>query len=71
MHLAYHHFPSDYLETYTDKIRAVSAQDVFDMANKYLTGGHLSISVVGDTSAFDVDFSTFGPVVKPDISIPE
>ncbi len=40
--------PDDYLETYRDKISAVTLEDVQRVANKYITPDKLAIVIVGD-----------------------
>lgn len=46
----YNELPNDYLDTYVQKITAVTAKDVSDMAAKYLKTDKMTIVVVGDKS---------------------
>ena len=71
MSLDYFGYPPDYLDTYTDKIAAVTADDVLEAARKYLKPGSFKIVVVGDEKDFDEPLSKFGSVEKLDIRIPE
>ncbi len=49
--LEYDGFPLDYYDTYCDKIRAVTKQDVLRVAKKYIKPNEMSIMVVGDIEA--------------------
>ena len=49
----YNELPKDYLDTYVQKISAVTAQDVSDMVKKYLVDDKMTIVVVGDRSKID------------------
>jgi len=49
--LEYDGFPLDYYDTYCDKIRAVTAQDVMRVAKKYIQPDQMTIMVVGDIEA--------------------
>jgi predicted Zn-dependent peptidase len=69
--LAYFGYPPDYLETYTSKIAAVTSDEVWDAARKYLRPDDLRIVVVGDEKTFDGPLSKFGPVQSLDTRIPE
>ncbi len=71
MSLEYFGFPKDYLETYTQKISAVTIADVQAAAKKYLRPSEMTLVVVGNQKDFDVPLSTFGKVVPADISIKE
>ena len=44
--------PADYNQTYTDKVRATSLEQVQATARKYFTTGDLDIVLVGNVSAF-------------------
>lgn len=46
--LEYDGFPLDYYDTYCDKIRAVTKEDVLRVARTYIKPGEMSIMVVGD-----------------------
>lgn len=49
--LEYDDFPLDYYDTYCDKIRAVTPQDVMRVAKKYIRPKQMTIMVVGDIEA--------------------
>ena len=40
--------PEDYLQTYRDKVNAVTLEEVEQMAKKYITPNKIAIVVVGD-----------------------
>ena len=44
----YQELPRDYIDTYVQKLTAVTPQDVSDMAAKYLKQDKMTIVVVGD-----------------------
>jgi zinc protease len=44
----YNELPKDYLDTYVQKLTAVTPKDVSDMAAKYLKTDKMTIVVVGD-----------------------
>jgi predicted Zn-dependent peptidase len=60
MRLEYDGYPSDYLDTYTEKIGAVTREDLRRVAQKYLHPEQSIIMVVGDLSLFSKPISTFG-----------
>lgn len=55
-------YAEDYWDSYLDKLRAVSAEDVKAMSAKYFHPDRLVILVVGDESKFDKPLSTLGEV---------
>jgi len=67
----YYGYPEDYLETYTDNVRAVSKADVQDVAKRRLDPDEFAIVAVGKTAEWDGDLTSYGPVEELDISIPE
>lgn len=69
MSYAYYGLPSDFLETYREKIEQVSAADVARVAKKYIRPDELAILVVGNAADFDAPLSTFGEVQEIDIAI--
>ncbi|MCC7531206.1 MAG: insulinase family protein [Candidatus Melainabacteria bacterium] len=60
--------PRDYLETYTDKIMAVTRDDVRNAARKHIDLGHIAIAVVGDAKTIKPELQIFGPVDVYDVS---
>jgi zinc protease len=60
--------PADTLETYPEKIRALTTEQVAAAARKYIRPGALSIVIVGDASKFlaGLEKLDLGPVVKLD-----
>lgn len=70
MRLDYFDYPQDYLETYRQKIAAVTVADVQRVAGKYLRPDQLQIVLVGDTSVFEDAFDGFGlPIERVDLSL--
>jgi predicted Zn-dependent peptidase len=57
-----HDLPQDYLETYRDKVRALTPGDLLDTARKYLDSANLQIVVVGDRSQIEEQASLFAGV---------
>ncbi len=55
-------YPPDYLETYTERIRAVTADEILDAARKYVHPDGMTYVFVGDRAHFDGDLTQFGPV---------
>ena len=60
--------PSDYWDTYPDKIMAVTAEDVQRVARKYLDPETMQIVAVGDASKLQSVLETYGPVEVYDSS---
>jgi len=60
MNLEYFGFPPDYLDTYTQHIAQVSAEDLRRMGQTYLHPETSTILVLGDLSTFDKPVSTLG-----------
>ena len=71
MMLAYRGFAPDFLETYTDNIAKVTAEDVQAVAQKYLHPDALTIVAVGNQDNFDQPLSEFGEVNEIKIKQPE
>jgi len=67
--LEYYGYPKDYLDTYIDKIRAVTKDDVRRVARKYIHPDQMIIVVVGDKARFDKPLDDLGPVHK--IALPK
>lgn len=70
MMLGYRGFAPGYLETYTDNIAKVAAEDVLNVAKKYLHPDGMVIVAVGNQDNFDRPLSEFGEVTEIDISVP-
>ncbi|MBI4051165.1 MAG: insulinase family protein [Elusimicrobia bacterium] len=60
--LEYYGYPSDYLETYVDRIKAVGKEAVLRSARKWLKPESMLIVVVGDPKKFDQPLTVFGPL---------
>jgi zinc protease len=54
--------PADYLETYRDKIRAITSADLMAIARKYLDSPNMQIAVVGDRAQIEDQAALFGNV---------
>ena len=55
-------YPDNYYATYTQKVQAVTIEDVKKMANKYLMPENAYINVVGKASEVAEKLEQFGPV---------
>ena len=69
--LAYRAYAPDFLETYTDNIAKVTAEDVQAVAQKYLHPDELTIVTVGNKDSFDRPLDEFGKVNEIEIEQPE
>lgn len=58
--LEYYGYPLDYLDTYCDKIMAVTKEDVQRAAKEYIHPGQMVIVVVGDKSRFGKPLDDIG-----------
>ena len=56
--------PEDYWDTYTEKIMAVTAEDVQRVAKKYVPYDNVQIIAVGDGAKIGELLKKFGPVVE-------
>lgn len=70
MMLAYRGFAPDFLETYTDNIAKITAEDVQAVAQKYLHPDALTIVTVGNKANFDRSLDEFGEVNEIEIKQP-
>ena len=70
MMLAYRGFSPDFLETFTDNIAKVTAEDVQAVAQKYLHPDALTIVTVGNKENFDRPLNEFGAVNEIEIARP-
>jgi len=60
--VALNELPDDYLETYRDKVRALTPADLQATAQKYLDSANMQIVVVGDRSKIEAQAALFGEV---------
>jgi zinc protease len=56
--------PADYLTTYRDKIKAVTAADVQRVAQKYIQTDRFAVVVVGDADKLRTDLQPLGELVE-------
>lgn len=66
----FYHYPLDFLERYRGEIEKVTADQVQQVAKKYLQKDKLAVLVVGNDTEFDKPLSSLGSVTKVDITIP-
>jgi zinc protease len=64
--VALNELPDDYLETYRQKVRALTPQDLFATARKYLDSANMQIVVVGDRTQIEEQAALFGEVESYD-----
>lgn len=64
VHLLYDYrgYADDYLKTFADKIQAVTAEQVLDVAKKYINPAEFKIYVVGQSKDFDAPLDSLGKV---------
>jgi zinc protease len=60
--VALNELPDDYLETYRQKVRALTPQDLLVTARKYLDSANMQIVVVGDRAQIEEQAALFGEV---------
>ena len=60
--VALNELPDDYLETYRQKVRALTPQDLLATARKYLDSANMQIVVVGDRAQIEEQAALFGDV---------
>ncbi len=58
--------PSDYWDTYPERIAAVTAEDVLRTAKKYINPGNAQIVAVGDAAKIKAIMEKYGPVTVYD-----
>lgn len=63
-------YPLDFLENFQKQIEKVTQADVARVAAKYLHRDQMAVLVVGNSSEFDNQPASLGPVNKLDITIP-
>ncbi len=71
MMLAFRGYAPDFLETFTDNIAKVTAEDVRNVARKYLHPDALTVVTVGNKEHFDRPLSEFGEVNEIELAQPE
>ena len=54
--------PVDYLETYRDKVRALTSADLLAAARKYFDSANMQIVVVGDRAQIETQAALFGEI---------
>ncbi len=57
-----HELPEDYLETYRQRVRAITAADVLDAARKWMDSANALVVVVGDKAQVAPQAALFGEV---------
>lgn len=57
-----HGLPEDYLNTYVQKVLAVTPADVQQVAQKYLSSDKMTIVVVGDKAKISEQLNPYGPM---------
>jgi len=57
--VALNELPDDYLETYRQKVRAITSPELLDTARKYLDSANMQIVVVGDRSQIESQAALF------------
>jgi len=60
--VALNELPDDYLETYRQKVRALTPQDLLATARKYLDSANMQIVIVGDRTQIEEQAALFGEV---------
>jgi len=58
--VALNELPDDYLETYREKVRALTPDDLLSTARKYLDSANMQIVVVGDRTQIEPQAALFG-----------
>jgi len=58
--IALNELPDDYLETYRQKVRALTPADLLETARKYLDSANMQIVVVGDRAQIESQAALFG-----------
>jgi predicted Zn-dependent peptidase len=57
-------YPPDYLQTFVERTRAVTREQIVEAAKKYIHPDRLKLLVIGFEKQFDKPVSTFGPVTE-------
>jgi zinc protease len=58
--VALNELPDDYLETYRQKVRALTPEDLLATARKYLNSANMQIVIVGDRAQIESQAALFG-----------
>jgi len=58
--VALNDLPEDYLETYRQKVRALTPSDLLETARQYLDSANMQIVVVGDRAQIESQAALFG-----------
>jgi zinc protease len=58
--VALNELPDDYLETYREKVRALTPTDLLATARKYFDSANMQIVVVGDRAKIEDQAKLFG-----------
>ena len=64
LNTARYNLPADYYNTYLEKLAAVNANDIMEMAQKYITPDNTHILVVGNKSDVKEKLAVFSPTGK-------
>ncbi len=60
LNIARYNLPSDYYETYLQKVAAITQEDIQMMAKKYIRPEQAYIQIVGSTSELKEKMAKFG-----------
>ena len=66
--VALNELPEDYLETYRDKVRALTSAEILETARTYFDSANMQIVVVGDRKEIESQAALFGDVTMYDSS---
>ncbi len=58
--MALNDLPDDYLETYREKVRVLTPDDLIATARKYFDSANMQIVVVGDRTQIEPQAALFG-----------
>jgi zinc protease len=58
--VALNELPDDYLETYRQKVRALTSEDILATARRYFNSANMQIVVVGDRAQIETQAALFG-----------
>jgi zinc protease len=66
--VALNELPDDYLETYRERVRALTPADLLETARKYLDSANMQIVMVGDRAQIEKQAALFGELEVFDAS---